>query len=345
VPVSDSSLHPSRLDVPAGSELHLPSSGAFPGAVHVWDDDARLAVNMALGAGRPLLLRGEPGSGMSQLARAVAVALGRVFLARTVDSRTEARDLFYTFDTIARLAEAQVQAAIQGPSSEEREKEVRERIAEERFIRPELLWWAFDERSAREQAELARTAPPFAADDPRAPRGAVVLLDEIDKADPSVPNGLLEALGSGTYPRLGSGEPISLRSSLTPPPLIVFTTNEERALPDAFLRRTIVLRIDLPRGDEELSKFLVARGQAHARHAGLFRHAPSEDLLREAARQIADDRRAIASRGLAPPGQAEYLDLIRAVTDVHADEADQLALLAKIARFVCRKHPDAEAGR
>src|SRR5215831_19488070 len=89
----------------------LPAAGGLPDSVHVIDEDSILAINAALATGRPLLVRGEPGTGKSQLARAAAQALGRAFVSHAVDARTETRDLLWTVDAVARLAEAQVMGA------------------------------------------------------------------------------------------------------------------------------------------------------------------------------------------------------------------------------------------
>jgi MoxR-like ATPase len=87
----------------------------------------------------------------------------------------------------------------------------------------------------------------------------------------------------------------------------MITTNEERSLPDAFLRRCLVLVLSLPEGDEALEKHLVARGQAHFPRA-------NPAVLCEAAKQLIGDRHAAEQQHWRPlPGQAEYLDLVRAV--------------------------------
>ena len=87
--------------------------------------------------------------------------------------------------------------------------------------------------------------------------GCVVLIDEIDKAESDVPNGLLEALGSGRFTPLGQTEAVEVRGE---PPLVVITTNEERVLPNAFLRRCLVLELKLPRDDPGLIEHLIGAG-------------------------------------------------------------------------------------
>ncbi len=91
----------------------LPPRGVWPKQYHRFDQDSIDAVNAALSSSRPLLVRGEPGIGKSQLARAVARCLRRPYLEMVVDARTEARDLLWTYDAVARLADAQVEGALQ----------------------------------------------------------------------------------------------------------------------------------------------------------------------------------------------------------------------------------------
>jgi MoxR-like ATPase len=320
------------LDATRGMQVALPAFAGLPPCVHLFDEDSVFAVNAALAGERPLLVRGEPGTGKTQLARAAAAALGRGFLSRTIDSRTESRDLFWTFDAVARLAEAQVQGVLGVRDSEV----LRRQLDERRFLRPGPLWWAFDWHGASQQAECAGIEPPPVPERWSPRNGCVVLLDEIDKADSSVPNGLLEALAMGRFeaPSYPAGVSLSLE---LPRPLVVATTNEERALPDAFLRRCFVLHLSLPRETSELEGFLVERGRAHFPEL-------EESSLERAASLLAGDRAEVLRRGLAPPGQAEFLDLLRAVSSACPRDAErQRDLLDRIARFALKKHPEEQS--
>jgi MoxR-like ATPase len=198
--------------------------GTRPADTYEYDDRITLAVNVALAAGRPLLVRGLPGTGKSSLARSVATRLGWRYHAATMSSRSTARDLLWTFDNVARLSDAQA-------------GQLRGRDA---YLTPGPLWWAFDPASARARSgpDATRISPDA---DPDAGERAVVLIDEIDKADPDVPNDLLVPLGAFRFDP-DTGPPVVARAV----PLVVITSNDERDLPPAFLRRCVVLVLEEP---------------------------------------------------------------------------------------------------
>lgn len=302
----------------------LPLAHGGRRVVHVFEAKAVRAINAALGAGRPLLVRGEPGTGKSQLALAAAAALERSFVSKVLDARTEVGELFYTTDAVARLGLAQTLGAL-GARLEGQVgiDELLKELDERHFVSPGPLWWGFDPAGAEQQAqEMDGPRPDWPE---RAAKGVVVLLDEIDKADPSVPNGLLEALGSARFAGLkGRIEQTGV------PPLVIVTTNEERALPDAFLRRCLVLHLALPEG-AELESFLVARGRAHF-------PACAPAVLKRAAELLITDRNEWRRRQLSAPGQAEFLDLVRAVLAERSDVKGQLELVEQIAEFALKKH-------
>jgi MoxR-like ATPase len=307
-----------------GEVVTLDVSGASTEIVHVFDKPSIDAINAALAAKRPLLVRGEPGTGKSQLACAAAKAMNRPYLPFVVDSRTTAQDLLWHFDAVARLAEAQLAGALKWSP-----EEVRQRLDVRSFVTPRPLWWALNWKSAAKQAEAAKIEIPKTPEGWQPGQGAVVLIDEIDKADSDLPNGLLEVLGQGSFRPEGFDKGFGLEGEM---PLVIITTNEERSLPDAFLRRCLVLHIDLPRDRDQLRDLLVARGRAH------FGTRASDKVLAEAAQQLIEDREDLQKRNLPAPGQAEYLDLVRALTNHKASEAEQLAWLATIKDFVLQKH-------
>lgn len=302
--------------------------------VHLFEAPSMLAINAALVAKRPLLVRGEPGVGKSQLAKAAAVALGRRFLSRTLTIRTEIQELFWALDSVRRLAEAQLLSAVT-PAEAKIEQVVEAQLRLDKFVEPGPLWWAFNWAGAR--AQLKRARPKLPDDQlppPTADQGTVVLLDEIDKADGSVPNGLLEALGHREFPGPAEAPPIR---QVGVPPLVVITTNEERVLPNAFLRRCLVLNLSLPETEGDLIATLMERGRAHFK-AGLAdgRAAPSDRLLTEAAKRLATQRAAC----LVPPkpGQAEYLDLVRAVCQLASADAERIKMLDQVEPLTLGKY-------
>jgi MoxR-like ATPase len=313
--------------------VDLPAIGKAPASVHLFDEGSVLAVNAALSAGRPLLVRGDPGVGKSQLARAAAAAMKRAFISFVVDEQTEPRDLRWSFDSVARLARAQVAgAALKKPAdSGQKSADPLAGLEEVNFLQPGPLWWTFDWGSAEEQAKRAHHSTPQVAKGSSPDNGVVLLIDEIDKADPSVPNGLLESLGNRRFSVRGRSEDIECDGG--PAPLVVVTTNEERVLPDAFLRRCFVLPLDLPTERDNLVERLLALGAAHF-------GACDGTVLRRAADLLATDRADLKKRGLYAPGAAEYLDLLRAVTTQESSAAKQRKLLERVAKYALRKHPE-----
>lgn len=331
-----------------------------PERVHLFRQQEIDAVNAALGAGRPLLVRGEPGIGKTQLAEAAATELKRELLSFVVDAQSESRDLLWHLDAVQRLADAQLLGAL-GTSPKQQDnrgadasdartaaKERAELLAQLRhdlrlanYLAPGPLWWAFDWQSAHDQAAACGSVPTGRNKAP--PKaGCVVLIDEIDKAESDLPNGLLEALGMRAFTPQGCDSPVRAKGE---PPLVIITTNEERSLPDAFVRRCVVLHLSLPeRSRGALMDHLVACGHAHFNPPDTPATV-GEPVLREAARMLAEDRAtALTNQWYPLPGQAEYLDLVRAVLWLEADDAARLQRLNSLADYVLRKHPDSARG-
>jgi len=163
-----------------------------------------------------------------------------------------------------------------------------------------------------------------------------MLIDEIDKAESDVPNGLLEALGYRQFTPQGWDRPVKL-SEDTEPPLIIITTNEERILPDAFIRRCFVLPLALPTDDAELVEYLVRRGEAHFPDAKKIK-VSDKPLPTAAAELLAADRRtAIANQSTPLPGQAEYLDLLRAIMKLASKGEKPQQVFDELQAFVFSK--------
>lgn len=320
-----------QLTKKPGDVVVIHRGNSVPEQVHVLAKLEIQAINTALAANRPLLLRGEPGVGKSQLAYAAAKGLGRAIVAKTIDANTEAHHLLWHFDAVARLAEAQVQGALMGCTQcrEEIKRTIDENLALGKFVYPQVLWWALNWKSAALQAERANIDPPTQHNGYDPGKGVVALIDEIDKADSHVPNGLLEALGAGSFKPFGLLERVV---SDDRSPLIIITTNDERRLPDAFVRRCLVLNMKLPTDREELQAHLLERAKAHFPKA-------KKDLLQRAAQMLIDDREAARKANLFPlPGQAEYFDLLRAVQRMAPNNvAAQIELLDELGDFALKK--------
>ena len=271
---------------PAAPDVDTPAIGDRSSlGTYVFNDEITLAVNVGLATGRPLLVRGISGAGKTSLARALAPLLNCDFYETVVTGRTQAQDLLWTVDLLRRLQDAQLS-----------------RLSSDwaKYIVPGPLWWAFDPAGAMRQ-QHSTLADAGLAEDPSVstqPRRSVLLIDEIDKADPDVPNSLLRPLGDLAFEVLETGERVAARM---PAPIIIITTNEERDLPPAFLRRCVELT--MPSFDRQR---LVAIGRAH--FPGLDGELAESvaDLVLESAAQ--GDRR--------DANPAEYLDLLRACQDL-----------------------------
>ena len=297
---------------------------------HVFDPKDIQAVNAALATGRPLLIRGEPGVGKTQMAKAVALVLARPLLSLVVDSRTESRDLLWHFDAIERLAEAQILGNIE----KDRDK-AKQALAIENFIKPGPFWWALNWTDAKSKnndcdpgAHCQNTGSPQ--------NGCIVLIDEIDKAESDVPNGLLEVLSETHFSTpFGGGFRVELTGQ--PAPLVMITTNEERDLPPAFIRRCVVRHIKLPRDERGFKAALVERGKIH------FGAELEDTVYQKAADLIYRERKACEEQQLNPlPGQAEYIDLLTAANQLKAQGLDAGDAMDDVAEYIIKKHTDTE---
>lgn len=284
-------------------------------AEYVYDDPTILAVNVALATGRPLLLRGDPGSGKSTLAQDVARLLGLRYYEKVVSSNVEAEDMLWKVNHVQRIADAQALRTETAP-----------RPTIHDYIEPGVLWWAFDPETASRCG--APPGSPQRAADPGRHFGeagkawatrAVVLIDEIDKAEPDFPNDLLVPLGALEL-RVRTAEldrVVTAGESMRP--LVMVTTNEERDLPPAFLRRCVVLRLEMPRGER-----LKSIARSHFKAADLDDAVLDRLIERyEYLLKVAEDRK------LRRPSTAELLDAARALVQLRQDGGD-----ADILRFL-----------
>ena len=174
-------------------------------ANYVATEDLMVAVNAAITLERPLLVKGEPGTGKTELARQVSESLGLRLIEWHIKSTTRAHQGLYEYDAVSRLRDSQL--------GEERVRDVRN------YIKPGKLWEAF---SSDEKV--------------------VLLIDEIDKADIEFPNDLLQELDRMEFHVYETGETIRA----TQRPIVIITSNNEKELPDAFLRRCFFHFISFP---------------------------------------------------------------------------------------------------
>jgi MoxR-like ATPase len=172
---------------------------------YVATDDLQMAVNAAIVLQRPLLVKGEPGTGKTMLAEEVAAALDKPILRWHIKSTTKAQQGLYEYDAVSRLRDSQL--------GDERVHEIGN------YIKKGTLWQAFE-----------------------AEQPVVLLIDEIDKADIEFPNDLLVELDKMEFHVYETGQRVQARHR----PIIIITSNNEKELPDAFLRRCFFHYIQFP---------------------------------------------------------------------------------------------------
>ncbi|MDB5970333.1 MAG: MoxR family ATPase [Hydrocarboniphaga sp.] len=175
---------------------------------YVATDDLTMAVNAAVTLGRPLLVKGEPGTGKTQLAREVSKALNRPFLDWAIKSTTKAQHGLYEYDAVSRLRDSQL--------GDDKVKDIGN------YIIKGKLWECFE-----------------------SDQQPVLLIDEIDKADIEFPNDLLRELDQMEFYVYETKQ--TIRAKLRP--VIIITSNNEKELPDAFLRRCFFHYIRFPERD------------------------------------------------------------------------------------------------
>ena len=181
---------------------------------YVATDDLKVAVNAAVTLRRPLLVKGEPGTGKTVLAHEIAKAIDAPLIEWGVKSTTKAQQGLYEYDAVARLRDGQL--------GDERVHDI------SNYIRKGKLWEAFT-----------------------SPQLPVLLIDEIDKADIEFPNDLLQELDRMQFDVYETGERIEAKER----PIVVITSNNEKELPDAFLRRCFFHYIKFP--DDETMREII----------------------------------------------------------------------------------------
>ena len=313
-----------------------PSSGdarqdARDGRGYAYDqkNEIPIRVNVALATGRPLLVRGPSGSGKSSLAASVAHIMDWNYFEFVVTSRTQARDLQWRFDMLERLSDAEAPHPL-NPLAPETIARVREK---ERYLEPGVLWWAFDPdsaplRGAREKfSDLELARPPTHMPYNEKAR-SVILIDEIDKADPDVPNDLLVPLGSLQFEVEDTDFPVKLKRENLKPPLIIITSNNERELPPAFLRRCVTLFLQAP-DDERLEQIALNRRGNNSENVKIYKALLQ--AMSKAPEGIPADP---------PPSAAEYLDAIDACLTLKVKPQEDDEVWNKVIRTTLWKQPE-----
>ncbi len=316
--------NPTLKNFQSGETIHFEASGSWSASHYLLDKQSAYALEMALATRRPLLVKGEPGMGKSYLARAAAQKLGRTFIAEVININTEGQDLLWREDRLARLNDAQARLEADD-------------LNPKYYLNPGVLWWAFDWSSAKEQYDPCRhkVYRPQACEGEVSNQGVVLLIDEIDKAEPSLPNSLLEVLGNGGFDVPLLGKTIGKKSDQAP--LVIITTNDERELPPAFLRRCLVLHLKV--AEDKLESWLLERADVH-----FSEEKCSHAIKLAAAQQLKQDRDEAEKQGMVKAGLAEYLDLLAALNEMTnvdlkgaARDQYQTALLGEIQDFVLKK--------
>ncbi len=234
---------------------------------YVATDDLKVAVNAAVTLERPLLVKGEPGTGKTELARQVAAALDTPIIEWHIKSTTRAQQGLYEYDAVSRLRDSQL--------GDERVHDMAN------YIKRGKLWQAFD-----------------------ADRRVVLLIDEVDKADIEFPNDLLQELDRMEFHVYETGETIRARHR----PIVIITSNNEKELPDAFLRRCFFHYIRFP--DIETLKRIV---EVH--HPGI-----KDQLLTTALTQFYEIREQAGLKK--KPSTSEVLDWLKLLLAEDMDAED-----------------------
>jgi MoxR-like ATPase len=294
---------------------------------YIFNDKIKIALQVALVTRRPLLVTGSPGCGKTTLARVIAAAHGASYLSYTFTSRSRLEDLTGEIDQLQRLHDAHAVAATHA-----------ELMEDWCYYKPGLFWWGFDPESAKrrggkqEKIDALGTRfriPPIPKYLNDEAKGVVLLMDEIDKAEPDLPNDLLEPLDNLSF-NLPGIEPIVANHAWY---LVIITSNGERELPPAFLRRCVTL--DLP--DPNVAD-LVKIAEQHLHTPPTFQ----KDLYSKLADKFINITSAAKNSQKRPPGTSEYLDAIKACMALKVTPDDEDATWQQIAQATLLKTPSTD---
>ena len=246
---------------------------------YITTEDLEMAVNAAINLEKPLLVKGEPGTGKTELAKQVAIKLGLTLFEWNIKSTTKAHQGLYEYDAVSRLRDSQL--------GDKKVNDIKN------YIKKGTIWSAFSSE-----------------------KKAVLLIDEIDKADIEFPNDLLHELDKMKFLVYETSEIISANKR----PIVIITSNNEKELPDAFLRRCFFHYIQFP-DQETLAKIINV-------------HFPDikKNLLKSALEIFFDIRKVPGLKK--KPSTSEILDWIKlllvediSVTDLKKEPKDMLPIL------------------
>ncbi len=316
------------LEIPSENKTFYPTKEDRAKGVHpyVFTEDIAIAINVAYISNRPLLVEGSPGCGKSRLAEALAAMKGWHFLNKTITSHTTLEDLTNEYDHLRRLHDAY--AARDG----------QHHLPENwRYNRPGVFWWAFNHQSASkrgqdnqqqdggEQRFKGVIRPQQETSKGLQTHHTVLLLDEIDKAEPDLPNDLLDIIERRRI-ELTDGTLIDADESSQS--FVIITSNRERKLPSAFLRRCVSLYIDEP--DE---KGLMDIALSHMKG----QISKSDKVVKSLIDKIIDYRDKAISENLHVPGTSEFLDALKVCKQQGINPSDDDPIWIQVEKSILRK--------
>jgi MoxR-like ATPase len=283
---------------PIDGQLPTPTSNEklFTPEHYIADPGLRNAVNVAIALSQPLLLTGEPGTGKTQLAGSIAheLKLGAPLIFHTKSVST-ARDMFYTYDSLKHFHAAQV----------EKSKD----IDIMKYIRMEALGTAILRASNDPDAKKILHPPKQESEqspvDINDKKRSVVLIDEVDKAPRDLPNDLLNELENMAFTIQETGKPFKADPQYKP--IVVLTSNSEKNLPEAFLRRCVYYHISFP--EESQLKDIVSNRLK-------LSHQYTEDKISAAIQHFLELRKKNLRK---PPATAELLSWINVLDQLKID--------------------------
>jgi MoxR-like ATPase len=284
-------------------------------------------VNLAIDLGRPLLIEGEPGCGKTELAAAIANEFAQKYLEPgeewpfatwNVKSIEVATDGLYTFDAISKMQDAQLAGAL-GEISEEDKESLLERLR--------YQYKEGDDINNHPYIKLGKLGEALRGHYPPSIR-PILLIDEIDKADVDFPNDLLMELDKGEFEIREIRDKYPKQITNNNKPIIIITSNRERPLSDAFLRRCIYFYLDFP--DKKILTEIIDKrfpGFGQGSQEGATDLIPTMIKTLETMRSTLD-----AQPGVKKPGTSEMIDLIKYLQKLEekSDSANALAALKNI---------------